>query len=99
MSRNIIGILALLVLAGCDQEGREDPFTGVSENHQDFAWAKDTAGRFQDPICGQSVPADSPWKKFRRGRLYYFHSADCRSQFCENPFPYTDTPTYYHRPR
>ena len=97
MSRNLIGILALTVLAGCDQEDREDSIAGSGEDYRALAWAKDTAGHFQDPVCAQSVPASTPWKRVYRGRLYYFHSGDCRIQFSESPLSYAGTPAHHHR--
>ncbi len=99
MSRTIIGIVVLAGLAGCDQEDTEDPVARVSEDQRDVAWARDAAGRYQDPVCGHSILASSPWKIVCRGRLYYFHSADCRTQFCENPLSYTDAPADPDRPR
>ncbi|MCE5199884.1 MAG: YHS domain-containing protein [Armatimonadota bacterium] len=44
----------------------------------------------KDPVCGQYVPATTPYKLEIEGEIYYFCSAACAEEYENNAEDYVD---------
>ena len=81
--RSLLAALALGALAGCGWfGGDEDPDRDVG--------AEDEYYRTTDPVTGQQVESDTPYRHEHMGRTYYFSSEENLRKFSENPSAYVD---------
>jgi len=67
----------------------EDPdATPSSVRSGDIHETGAAAQTFQDPVCGMTVTAGSPYQLEHKGRIVYFCSAGCKEKFAASPADY-----------
>lgn len=79
--------LSLAALAGCagmDWDA-EDKRVGYTE-----AAGMETTAAHVDPVTGDAVTAESPWRTEYEGRTYYFTDRDSYEAFMGNPAQYAE---------
>ena len=80
--------LSLAVVAGCAEFDwdAEDKRVGFTQD----AGMQTEATTLVDPVSGETVSADSPWRTEHEGRTYYFSDRDSYEKFVENPSQYVE---------
>ncbi|HYF00485.1 MAG TPA: hypothetical protein VEJ18_16315 [Planctomycetota bacterium] len=79
--------LSMAALAGCGgmDWDAEDKRVGHTQGT-----VTDAATGHVDPVTGEPVAADSPWRAEHEGRTYYFGDRDSYQKFMDNPAEYAE---------